>query len=83
MTFTHQNLDLTLPDSSLNMELYHKDHLYLIKNGNIKYLKLIIETLQEIIITVIITVIITMLVTSIFDHIATSIFITQVKSSFS
>lgn len=79
----HQNLDLTLLDSSLNMELYHKNHLYLIKNGNIKFLKLIIETLQDIIITIIITVIITMLVTIVFDHIATSIFITQVKSFFS
>ena len=44
MTFMHQNLDLTLPDSSLNMELYYKDHLYLIENGNIKLSKLIIET---------------------------------------
>ena len=40
MTFMHQNLDLTLLDSSLNMELYHKDHLYLIKNGNIKFFKI-------------------------------------------
>ena len=78
----YQNLDLTLLDSSLNVELYYKDHLYLIKNGNIKFLKLIIETLQDII-TIIITVIITMLVTIVFDHIATSIFITQVKSCFS
>ena len=28
------------------MRLYHKDHPHLIENGNIKFLKLIIETLQ-------------------------------------
>ena len=44
----HQDLDWTLPDNSLNMELYYKDHLHLNENGNIKFSKLIIETLQDI-----------------------------------
>ena len=44
----HRGLDWTLPDNSLNMELYHKDHLYLTENGNMKFSKLIIETLQDI-----------------------------------
>ena len=42
----HRGPDWTLPDNSLNMELYHKDHLYLTENGNMKFSKLIIETLQ-------------------------------------
>ena len=40
--------DWTLPDNSLNMELYYKDHLQLTENGNIKFSKLIIETLQDV-----------------------------------
>ena len=43
-----QDPDWTLPDNSLNMELYYKDHLQLIENGNIKFSKLIIETLQDV-----------------------------------
>ena len=43
-----QDPDWTLPDISLNMELYHKDQLHLIENGNIKFSKLIIETLQDV-----------------------------------
>ena len=38
----------TLPDNFLNIELYYKDHLHLIGNGNNKFSKLIIETLQDI-----------------------------------
>ena len=38
----------SLPDSSLNMDLYYKDHLHLIENGNIKFSNLIIETLQDV-----------------------------------
>ena len=45
MTFMRQNPDWTFPDS-LNMELYYKDHLHLIENGNIKFSEIIIETLQ-------------------------------------
>ena len=41
-----QDPDWTLPDNSLNMELYYKDHLHLI--GNMKFSKLIIETLQDV-----------------------------------
>ena len=48
MTFMRQDPDWTLPDNSLNMELYYKDHLQLIENGNIKFSKLIIETLQDV-----------------------------------
>ena len=40
--------DWTLPDNFPNMELYYKDHLHLIENGNMKFSKLIIETLQDI-----------------------------------
>ena len=40
--------DWTLPDNSLNMELHYKDHLQLTENGNIKFSKLIIETLQDV-----------------------------------
>ena len=43
-----QDSDWTLPDNSLNMELYYKDHLHLIENGNMKFSKLIIETLQDV-----------------------------------
>ena len=48
MTFMHQDLDWPLPDNSLNMELYYKDHFHLIENRNIKFSKLIIETLQDV-----------------------------------
>ena len=44
----HQDSDWTLPDNSLNMELYYKDHLHLIENGNMKFSRLIIETLQDV-----------------------------------
>ena len=47
MTFMQKDSDWTLPDNSLNMELYYKDHLHLTENGNIKFSKLIIETLQQ------------------------------------
>ena len=43
-----QDPDWTLPDNSLNMELYYKDHLRLTENGNMKFSKLIIETLQDV-----------------------------------
>ena len=43
-----QHPDLTLPDNSLNVNLYYKDHLRLIENRNIKFSKLIIETLQDV-----------------------------------
>ena len=43
-----QDPDWTLPDNSLDMELYYKDLLHLIENRNIKFSKLIIETLQEV-----------------------------------
>ena len=43
-----QDPDWTLPDNSLNMELYYKDHLRLMENGNMKFSKLIIETLQDV-----------------------------------
>ena len=48
MTFMYQGPDWTLPDISLNMELYHKDHLHLIENRSINFSKLMIETLQEV-----------------------------------
>ena len=48
MTFMRQDPDWTLPDSSLSMELCYKDHLHLTKNGNMKFLKSIIETLQDV-----------------------------------
>ena len=38
----------TLPDNSLNMQLYYKDHLHLIVNGNIKFCNLITRILQHI-----------------------------------
>ena len=47
-TFMRQDPDWTLPDNTLNMELYYKDLLHLIENRNIKFSKLIIETLQEV-----------------------------------
>ena len=43
-----QDPDWTLQDNSLNMELYYKDNLHLIENGNIKFSKLIIEILQDV-----------------------------------
>ena len=48
MTFMRQDPDWTLQDNSLNMEVYYKDHLHIIKNGNIKFSKLIIEILQDV-----------------------------------
>ena len=48
MTFMRQDPDWTLPDNSPKMELYYKDHLHLTENGNIKFSKLIIETLQDV-----------------------------------
>ena len=48
MTFMRQDPAWTLPDNSLNMELYDKDHLHLIENGNMKFSKSNIETLQEV-----------------------------------
>ena len=48
MTFMGLDPDWTLPDNSLNMELYYKDHLHVIENRNIKFSKLIIETLQDV-----------------------------------
>ena len=47
-TFMGQDPDWTLPDNSLNMELYYKDYLHLIGNGNMKLSKLIIEALQDV-----------------------------------
>ena len=41
-----QDPDWILPDNSLNMELYYKDHLLLIEDGNTKFSKSIMETLQ-------------------------------------
>ena len=46
MTFMPQDPDWILPDNSLNMELYYKDHLLLIEDGNRKFSKSIMETLQ-------------------------------------
>ena len=43
-----QDPEWTLPDISLNKELYYKDQLHLIENGNIKFSKLIVETLQDV-----------------------------------
>ena len=43
-----RNTDWTLPDNSLNLELCYKDHFDLIENGNMKFSKLIIETLQDV-----------------------------------
>ena len=48
MTFMCQNPDCTLPDNSLNMELYYKDHFHLTENRSIKFSKLITETLQDV-----------------------------------
>ena len=44
----HQDPDWTLPDNSLNMELYYKYHLHLTEKGNMKFSKSIIETLQDV-----------------------------------
>ena len=43
-----QDPDWTLPDNSLSIELYYKDHFHLIENENMKFSKLIIETLQDV-----------------------------------
>ena len=51
ITFMRQDPDCTLSDNSLNMELYYKDYLHLIENGNIKFSKWIIETLQDVLST--------------------------------
>ena len=48
MTFICQDPEWTLLDSSLNMKLYYKDQLHLTENGNMKFSKLITETLQDI-----------------------------------
>ena len=48
MTLMRQDQDWTFPGNSLNMELYYKDHFHLIENGNMKFSKLIIETLQDV-----------------------------------
>ena len=40
-----QDPDWALPENSLKMQLYYKDHLHLNENRNIKFSKLIIETL--------------------------------------
>ena len=48
MTFMRQDPDWTLSNNSLNMELYYKDHLHVIENGNMKFSKLIIKTLQDV-----------------------------------
>lgn len=45
----NQDLDWTLPDNSLNIKLYYKNHLQLIKKGNIKLSKSVIETLHDVI----------------------------------
>ena len=47
-TFMGQDPDWTSPDNSLNMELYYKNHLHLIENGNMKFSKSTIETLQNV-----------------------------------
>ena len=36
-TLMRQDPDWTLPDNSLSMELYYKDHVHLIENRNIKF----------------------------------------------
>ena len=48
MTFMRQDPNWTLRDNSLNIELYYNDHFHLIENRNIKFSKLIIETLQDV-----------------------------------
>ena len=48
MSVMRQDPDWTLPDNSLNMELYYKDHLHLIENGNMLFSKSIIETLLDV-----------------------------------
>ena len=41
-----QDPDWTLPDNSVNKELYYKDRFHLTENGDMKFSKLVIETLQ-------------------------------------
>ena len=48
ITFISQDPDWTLPENSFNMQLCYKDHLHLTECGNIKFSKLIIETLQDV-----------------------------------
>ena len=48
ITFMRQDPDWTLPENSLTMELYYKDHLHLIEDGNMKFSKSIVETLQDV-----------------------------------
>ena len=48
MTFMCQDQDWTLSDNPINLELYYKDHFHLSGNGNMKFSKLIIETLQDV-----------------------------------
>ena len=43
-----QHTACTLPDNSLNMQLYYKDYPHLIVNGNIKFCKLITRILQDV-----------------------------------
>ena len=43
-----QEQDWSLPENSLNIELYYKDDLHLIENGNMTFSKSIIETLQDV-----------------------------------
>ena len=44
----YQDPDWTLPDNSLNMQLYYQDHLHLIENGNIKFSRSIIKILYNV-----------------------------------
>ena len=46
MTLMRQDPDWTLPDNSVNKELYYKDRFHLTENGDMKFSKLVIETLQ-------------------------------------
>ena len=45
---TYPDPDRTLPDNSLNMHFYFKDHIQLIENGNINFPESIIETLYDV-----------------------------------
>ena len=46
--FHESRPDWTLPDNSLNMQLYHKDHLHHIESRNVKFPKSITETLHDV-----------------------------------
>ena len=85
ITLMRQDQGWTLPDNSLNIELFYKDHFHLY-NWKPKHqiLKLNYWNIEgRFINTIIITIIIIMLITIIVDHSATSIFLIQVKPSFS